>query len=78
MWRRSARAVAMSVPGARPSPRSMRPGKSVARVPKASATISGAWFGSMMPPDPTRILFVAAATWPMRTAVAALAMPGML
>ena len=74
----SARAVAMSVPGARPSPRSIRSGKSVASVPKASATISGAWFGSMIPPAPTRIVRVAAATWPITTAVAALAMPGML
>ena len=68
----------MSVPGARPSPRSIRPGKSVASVPKASATISGAWFGSMIPPAPTRIVRVAAATCPIRTAVAALAIPGML
>ena len=76
--RLSARAVAMSVPGARPSPRSIRPGKSVASVPNASATISGAWFGSMIPPAPTRIVCVAAATCPIKTAVAALAMPGML
>ena len=39
---------------------------------------SGAWFGSMMPPEPTRIVFVPPATWPITTAVAALAMPGML
>jgi hypothetical protein len=32
----------------------------------------------MMPPAPTRMVWVAAATWPMATAVAALAMPGML
>jgi len=47
-------------------------------VPKASATVSGAWLGSMMPPAPTRIVRVAPATWPITTAVAALAMPGML
>jgi hypothetical protein len=39
---------------------------------------SGAWFGSMMPPAPTRIVVVAAATWPMRTEVAEEATPGML
>ncbi|MNY63269.1 hypothetical protein D3C86_2002020 [compost metagenome] len=47
-------------------------------MPKASATISGAWLGSMTPPEPTRIVEVPAATWPMTTAVAALAIPGML
>ena len=56
----------------------MRPGNSVASVPKASATISGAWLGSMMPPAPTRIVAVAAATCPITTAVAALAIPGIL
>ena len=78
MCRLSARAVAMSVPGARPSPRSIRPGNSVASVPNASATISGLWFGSMMPPAPTRSVAVAAATCPIKTAVAALAIPVML
>jgi hypothetical protein len=47
-------------------------------VPNASATISGAWFGSMIPPEPTRIVEVPAATWPITTAVAALAIPDML
>ena len=56
----------------------MRPGKSASSVPNCSAMISGAWLGSMMPPAPTRIVFVAAASWPMTTAVAALAMPTML
>ena len=55
----------------------MRPGKSEARVPNCSAITSGAWFGSMIPPAPTRMVEVPAATWPMTTAVAALAMPGM-
>jgi hypothetical protein len=32
----------------------------------------------MIPPEPTRMVLVPAATWPMTTAVAALAMPGML
>ncbi len=56
----------------------MRSGKRVARVPKASATIRGEWLGSMIPPAPTRMVRVSAATRPMRTAVAALAMPVML
>ncbi len=56
----------------------MRPGWRAARVPNCSAITSGAWFGSMTPPAPTRSVVVPAATWPMTTAVAALAMPGML
>ena len=40
--RRIARTVAWSVPGARPSPRSMRSGNRRASVPKCSATMSGA------------------------------------
>ena len=56
----------------------MRPGYSVASVPNCSAITSGAWFGSMMPPAPTRIVVVAAATCEMTREVAALAMPGML
>jgi hypothetical protein len=55
----------------------MRSGKSDASVPNCSAITSGAWFGSMMPPAPTRIVVVASATQPMTTDVAALAMPGM-
>jgi hypothetical protein len=30
--------------------------------PNCSATCSGAWFGSMMPPAPTRIVLVPQAT----------------
>ena len=56
----------------------MRSGYSVASVPKASATISGAWLGSMIPPAPTRMLRVPPATCPITTAVAALAIPVML
>ncbi len=56
----------------------MRPGKRLSSVPNCSAITMGAWFGSMMPPAPTRMRLVAAATWPMTTAVAALAMPVML
>ena len=55
----------------------MRPGKSDASVPNCSAMTSGAWFGSMMPPEPTRMREVPAARWPITTAVAALATPGM-
>jgi hypothetical protein len=56
----------------------MRSGYSDASVPNCSATCSGEWLGSMMPPAPTRIVLVPPATWPISTAVAALAMPGML
>ena len=38
----------------------MRPGNSRASVPNCSAITSGAWFGSMMPPAPTRIVCVPA------------------
>ena len=76
--RRSASIVGTSVPGARPSPRSMRPGCSSASVPNCSAITSGEWFGSMIPPAPTRIVLVPAATCAMTTAVAALAMPAEL
>ncbi len=55
----------------------MRPGKSDSSVPNCSAMTSGEWLGSMMPPAPTRIVAVPAATCPIKTAVAALAMPGM-
>jgi hypothetical protein len=47
-------------------------------MPNCSATVSGAWFGSITPPEPTRIADVADAIWPARTAGAELAMPGML
>ena len=33
----------------------MRPGNSASSTLKRSATISGAWFGSITPPEPTRI-----------------------
>ena len=70
--------VSGSVPGARPRPKSMRPGYNSASVPKASATTSGAWLGNMMPPEPTRMREVAPAKWPTSTAVAELAMPVIL
>ena len=75
--RRRARAVAWSEPGARPKPRSMRPGYSASSVPNCSAITKGEWLGSMMPPAPTRIVDVPPAMWPIRMDVAALAMPGM-
>ena len=76
--RRSASAVSWSVPGARPMPRSIRPGWSASRVPNCSATTSGAWFGSITPPEPTRIVDVAAARCAISTAGAELAIAGML
>ena len=56
----------------------MRPGNRRASVPNCSAMTSGEWFGSMMPPAPTRMLCVPAAICAMTTDVAALAIPGML
>src|SRR5690606_10071740 len=70
--------VFWSLPGARPSPRSMRPGWRVSRVPYCSAMVSGAWLGSMTPPAPSRMRLVCAATWAMSTLVADEAMVGML
>ena len=74
---RSARVACTSEPGARPRPRSMRSGCSAASVRKASATRSGAWLGSITPPEPTRSRVVAEATWPIRISGAALATAGM-
>jgi hypothetical protein len=68
--RASACAVIWSVPGARPRPRSMRSPCMFASVPYCSATMSGAWLGSMTPPAPTRIRSVAAAACEMSRAVA--------
>ena len=70
--------MSWSVPGARPMPRSIRPGCSPARTRNVSATFSGAWLGSMMPPAPTRIVLVAAATDAIITSGAELATLGML
>ena len=55
-----------------------RPGNKAASVPNCSAMTSGEWFGSMIPPEPTRMVLVPPATCPITTDVAALAMPGML
>ena len=46
------------------------------KVRKASATRSGAWFGSITPPEPTRMRLVAAARGPMRTSGEAQAKDG--
>ena len=43
-----------------------------------SATTSGAWLGSMMPPDPMRMVLVRAARWAMSTGGVVLATRGML
>ncbi|MGY4414170.1 hypothetical protein ACVWW4_005906 [Bradyrhizobium sp. LB7.1] len=48
------------------------------RAENCSAMISGEWFGSMIPPEPTRIVLVPPATCPITTDVAALAIPVML
>jgi hypothetical protein len=39
---------------------------------------SGAWLGSITPPEPTRMVFVPPAMWQTSTAVAELATPSML
>ena len=59
--RRSAAAVSWSVPGARPMPRSMRPGMQRLEHAELLGDASGAWLGSITPPEPTRIVDVAAA-----------------
>ena len=59
---RRAQLVTGSVPGARPMPRSIRPGYAASSSANCSATTSGAWLGSITPPEPTRIRCVAAAT----------------
>ena len=46
-------------------------------MPNCSATTSEEWFGSMTPPEPTRMVRVASAIWPMRTGGEELATPGM-
>ena len=76
--RRRAHAVIRSVPGARPIPRSIRPGWSASSIPNCSAITSGWWFGSITPPEPMRSVVVALARWAISTAGAELAIPGML
>ena len=47
---RSSWVMTGSLPGARPRPRSMRPGAIASRAANCSATTRGAWFGSITPP----------------------------
>jgi len=56
----------------------MRPGCRPSRTRNDSATARGAWFGSMMPPLPTRMVLVAAATVAIITIGALLATLPML
>ncbi|PQM45642.1 hypothetical protein C1Y40_04196 [Mycobacterium talmoniae] len=58
---RSMTEVTGSDPGARPMPRSMRPGAAASNNANCSATASGAWLGSITPPDPSRSWVVWAA-----------------
>ena len=76
--RRSAYIVFWSDPGARPRPRSIRPGYIASSVPNCSAIVSGEWLGSITPPAPSRIVRVCAPTWAMSTLVADDAIVGML
>ena len=59
-------------------PRSIRPGWSASSIPNCSAITSGEWFGSMTPPEPSRIRSVTEPRWASSTAGAELAIPGML
>ncbi len=54
----------------------MRPGNSASSILKRSATTSGAWFGSITPPEPTRMCFVTAAICPIMMSGAGLATRG--
>ena len=67
-----------SVPGARPRPRSIRSGYIASSVWNISATFSGAWLGSMIPPAPRRRLVVAAPTRAMISSGAVHASPRVL
>src|SRR5690606_36846472 len=63
-------------PSDRPRPRSIRPGWRAASILACPATTTGRWWGSMIPPEPTRIREVAAATAVMSTGGLLLATPG--
>ena len=56
----------------------MRSGCSASSIPKRSATASGAWLGSITPPEPTRILGVRAAMCAISVSGAVEATDGML
>ena len=75
---RSSWVITGSLPGARPIPRSMRPGARASSAANCSATTSGAWLGSMTPPDPTRIRSVFAAVAAISTGGVVDATEGML
>ena len=75
---RSSCVITGSEPGARPMPRSMRPGASASSAANCSATTSGEWFGSMTPPDPTRMREVRAAAAATSTGGVVDATAGML
>ena len=77
-WRPNADAVIGSVPGARPIPRSIRPGCSASNSANCSAIARGAWLGSITPPEPIRIASVAAARCAISTLGVVLATVGML
>jgi hypothetical protein len=64
--------------GERPMPRSMRSGCRPASTRNVSATFNGEWFGSMIPPEPTRMVEVAAATAAIITSGLVLTTLGML
>ena len=51
----------------------MRPGNSASSILKRSATTSGAWLGSITPPEPTRMFCVTAAICPIIRSGAGLA-----
>ena len=67
-----------SEPGARPSPRSIRPGYIASSVPNCSAMTRGEWLGSITPPAPSRMEDVCAPMCAISTLVAEEAMCFML
>src|SRR5690606_15890573 len=69
---RIAWAVCGSVPGALPRPKSILLGYKCAKVPNCSAIIRGEWLGSIIPPEPTLMLLVFSATYPISREVALL------
>ena len=56
----------------------MRHGNSASSTLNRSATIRGAWFGSITPPAPTRMRSVTRAIWPIMISGAELAIEGRL
>ena len=59
-------------------PRSTRPGAIASSAANCSATMRGAWFGSMTPPDPTRMRSVTPIAAAISTAGVVDATAGML